>query len=118
MPNPSNNLFIFRDKTFFKKFKLNKKFKKTNSKSKFYLIKNKTKGMAITINKAKHLVQLNKPVLVSSCDIKCVINYKKLYSMIKKYSPEGIIFLGQDILLQVKALIHMRMLVQKILLLI
>ena len=91
LPNPSNNLFIFRDKTF-KKFKLNKKFKSSNSKSKFYLIKNKTKGMAITINKAKHLVQLNKPVLVSSCDIKCVINYKKLYSMIKKYSPEGIIF--------------------------
>ena len=32
--------------------------------------------MAITINKAKHLVQLNKPVLVSSCDIKCVIIIK------------------------------------------
>ena len=50
--------------------------------------------MAITINKAKHLVQLNKPVLVSSCDIKCVINYKKLYSMIKKILLRDYFFLS------------------------
>ena len=40
--------------------------------------------MAITINKAKQYIKLNKPVIISSCDLKCVINYKNFYNMIKK----------------------------------
>lgn len=91
LPNPKNNLFIFRKKTFLK-YKLKSKFSKNNKDSNFFLIKNKTKGMAITINRARDLIQLNKPVLVSSCDIKCVIDYNKLYRVIKKFNPEGIIF--------------------------
>ena len=91
LPNCKNNLFIFRRKTF-SKFKLKKKFPKTKKKSIFYLISKKTKGMAITIKNASQLIQLDKPVLVSSCDIKCVINYKKFYSTIKKYNPDAMIF--------------------------
>jgi len=91
LPNSENNLFIFRRNTF-KKFKLKNKFSKNKKKSNFYLISKKTKGMAITINKAKKLIQLDKPVIVSSCDIKCVIDYKKFYSKIKRYNPEAMIF--------------------------
>ena len=91
LPNKDNNLFIFRKKTFIKN-NLKKKFFNNKKKSKFFLITKKTKGMAITISKARQLVQLNKPVIVSSCDIKCVIDYSKFYKIIKKSNPSAMIF--------------------------
>ena len=91
LPNKDNNLFIFRKKTFIKN-NLKKKFFDNKKKSKFFLITKKTKGMAITISKARQLVQLNKPVIVSSCDIKCVIDYSKFYKIIKKLNPSAMIF--------------------------
>ena len=48
--------------------------------------------MAITISKARKFIQLEKPVIVSSCDIKCVINYSKFYKIIKKNNPTAMIF--------------------------
>ncbi len=83
LPNKNNNLFIFKKKTFLK-FNLKKKFSSKNKKSLIYLINRKTKGMAITIAKAKKLIQLDKPVIISSCDLKCVIDYKKFYDIIEK----------------------------------
>ena len=91
LPNKSNNLFIFKKNTFIKN-NLKKKFLKNNKKSNFYLISKKTKGMAITISKARKFIQLEKPVIVSSCDIKCVINYSKFYKIIKKNNPTAMIF--------------------------
>ncbi len=91
LPNKDNNLFIFKKKTFLKN-NLKNKFKKNNKKSLYYLIDKKTKGMAITIYKAKDLIKLNQPVIISSCDLKCVINYQKFYDVIKKMNPAGIIF--------------------------
>ncbi len=91
LPNKKNNLFIFRKPTF-KKFKLKKNFFKNKTKSKFHLITKKTKGMAITISKARKLIQIDKPVIVSSCDIKCVIDYSKFYKIIKKENPTAMIF--------------------------
>jgi NDP-sugar pyrophosphorylase family protein len=91
LPNYKDNLFIFKKKTFFKN-NLKNKFLKNKNKSQYYLIDKKTKGMAITIYKAKKLIKLDQPVIISSCDLKCVINYKKFYDVIKKMNPTGIIF--------------------------
>ena len=91
LPNKNNNLFIFKKNTFLKN-NLKKKFKKNNKKSLYYLIDKKTKGMAITIYKAKNLIKLDQPVIISSCDLKCVINYDKFYDVIRKMNPTGIIF--------------------------
>ena len=91
LPNQNNNLFIFRKPTF-KKYKLKSNFFKNKSKSQFYLITKKTKGMAITISKARNLIKIDKPVIVSSCDIKCVIDYSKFYKVIKKENPTAMIF--------------------------
>ena len=91
LPNKNNNLFIFKKNTFLKN-NLKKKFLKNNKKSHFYLISKKTKGMAITISKARKFIQLEKPVIVSSCDIKCVIDYPKFYKIIKKNNPSAMIF--------------------------
>lgn len=57
-----------------------------------HTVNKKTKGMAITIDKIKSKIDLTKPTLVSSCDIKIVINYNKFYKLIKEQNPEGIIF--------------------------
>jgi len=91
LPNKTNNLFIFKKNTFIKN-DLIKKFPVSNKKSLFYLIDRKTKGMAITISKARKFIQLDKPVIISSCDLKCVINYKKFYEVIKKNNPSAMIF--------------------------
>ena len=91
LPNKNNNLFIFKKNTFLKN-NLKKKLKKNNKKSLYYLIDKKTKGMAITIYKAKNLIKLDQPVIISSCDLKCVINYDKFYDVIRKMNPTGIIF--------------------------
>ena len=91
LPNSKNNLFIFRKPTF-KKFELQNNFFKNKNKSKFHLITKKTKGMAITIAKARKLIQVDKPVIVSSCDIKCVIDYSKFYQIIKRENPTAMIF--------------------------
>ena len=40
--------------------------------------------MAETILYARDSIPLNKPVLVSSCDISFIIDYKKFYTLIKK----------------------------------
>ena len=90
LPNPNRLLAIFRENTF-KKYRLKKKLKFKKNKI-FSLVKRKTRGMAITVYKAKQLINLNNPVLISSCDIKCVIDYKKFYSLIKSENPDGIIF--------------------------
>ena len=47
--------------------------------------------MAETILLAKDKLSLNKPSIVSSCDISFIINYKKFYKILKK-DPDGIIF--------------------------
>ncbi len=91
LPNKDHHLFIFRKNTFLKN-NLKKKFLKKTKKSKFFLISKKTKGMAITISKARKFVQLEKPVIVSSCDLKCVINYSKFYKIIKRTDPSAMIF--------------------------
>jgi NDP-sugar pyrophosphorylase family protein len=91
LPNNDNNLFIFNEDTFIKN-NLKKYFPKKNKKSIFYLIKKKTKGMAVTISNARRVIQLDKPVLISSCDFKCVINYKKFYEVINKQNPSAMIF--------------------------
>lgn len=91
LPNKKNNLFIFKKNTFIKN-NLKKNFPKSNKKSIFHLIERKTKGMAITISKARKFIQLDKPVIISSCDLKCVINYKKFYEIIKKINPSAMIF--------------------------
>ena len=91
LPNKNNNLFIFRKKTFFN-YKLIKKFPKKNKKSIFFNISKKTKGMAITISRAKKYIKLDKPVIVSSCDLKCVIDYENFYNIIKKENPDAMIF--------------------------
>ena len=91
LPNKKNNLFIFKKNTFIKN-NLIKKFPKSKKKSLFHLIEKKTKGMAITISKARKFIQLDKPVIISSCDLKCVINYKKFYNIIKKVNPSAMIF--------------------------
>tara|TARA_B110000444_G_scaffold258445_1_gene299424 strand:+ start:5617 stop:7107 length:1491 start_codon:yes stop_codon:yes gene_type:complete len=91
LPYNKDNLFIFKKNTFLKN-NLKKKFFKNKKDSQYYLINKKTKGMAITIYKAKRLIKLNQPVIISSCDLKCVINYEKFYNIIKKMDPTGIIF--------------------------
>ena len=91
LPNKKNNLFIFKKNTFIKN-NLKKNFPSSNKKSLFHLIERKTKGMAITISKAEKFIQLDKPVIISSCDLKCVINYKKFYDVIKKTNPSAMIF--------------------------
>lgn len=88
LPNKKNLLLIFKKNTFLK-YKLDKKL---NKNIKYFLISKKTDGMARTIYKAKKYIDLDKPIIVSSCDIKFVINYKKLYKIINKFSPDGIIF--------------------------
>ena len=90
LPNSKENLFIFRKNTF-KKFNIKKIFLQSRVLKNFYLIKKKTKGMAETILHARDSIPLNKPVLVSSCDISFIIDYKKFYTLIKK-NPDGIIF--------------------------
>lgn len=88
LPNKKNLLIIFKKKTFIK-YNLKKKLSKHN---KFYLLSKKTDGMARTIYHAKKLIDMNSPIIVSSCDIKCVIDYKKFYNLIKKNKPDGMIF--------------------------
>lgn len=90
LPNKTENLFIFKRKSF-KNFKINKIFNKNKNLNNFYLIDKKTKGMAETILLAKKKIPLDRSVIVSSCDISFIINYKKLYNLLKK-KPDGIIF--------------------------
>jgi NDP-sugar pyrophosphorylase family protein len=56
LPNKKNNLFIFKKNTFINN-NLKKKFPKSNQKSFVHLIEKKTKGMAITISKARKFIQ-------------------------------------------------------------
>ena len=91
LPNKKNNLFIFRKKTF-NKYKLKKSFSSKTKTSNYFTIKSRTKGMAITISKARKFIHIDRPVIVSSCDLKCVINYSKFYKIIKNHNPEAMIF--------------------------
>lgn len=90
LPNKNKNLFIFRKKTF-DKYNIKKIFLNNKYLDKYFTIKKKTKGMAETILLSKNLIPLDKPVLVSSCDISFVINYSKFYNLLQK-EPDGIIF--------------------------
>lgn len=94
LPNRKENLFIFKKKTF-KKFKIKKIFKKNKNLKNYFLINKRTKGMAETIYLAKEMIPDNKPVIVSSCDISFIINYRKFYNLLKK-DPDGIIFTWRD----------------------
>ena len=90
LPNKNDNFFIFRKNTF-NKFKIKKIFSKNKSLKEYFLINKKTKGMAETILLAKNKLPINKSVIVSSCDISFIINYKKFYKLLKK-KPDGVIF--------------------------
>ena len=65
--------------------------------------------MAETILYARDSIPLNKPVLVSSCDISFIIDYKKFYTLIKKILME-LFLLGGITHSQMKVRIHMLML--------
>lgn len=90
LPNKKDNFFIFKRNTF-NKFNIRKIFSKNKSLNNYFLIKKKTKGMAETILLAKDKLPMDKPTIVSSCDISFIINYKKFYKLLKK-KPDGIIF--------------------------
>ena len=90
LPNKNNNLFIFR-KHIFNKFNIKKIFIKNKSLNDYFLINRKTKGMAETILLSKNKIPFNRPVIISSCDISFIINYKKFYKVLSK-KPDGIIF--------------------------
>ena len=83
LPNKKENFFIFRKKTF-NKYNINRLFLKNNNLKNYFLINKKTQGMAETILLAKDKLSLNKPSIVSSCDISFIINYKKFYKILKK----------------------------------
>ena len=90
LPNKNENFFIFRKNTF-NKFKIKNIFLKNKDLKNYFLINKKTKGMAETILLSKNKLPLNKPTIVSSCDISFIINYKKFYKLLNK-NPDGIIF--------------------------
>ncbi len=91
LPKSNKTILIFKTNTI-KKFNLKKILNKKIKNLNLVGIKNKTKGMAITVSKAKKFIDNKLPVIVSSCDFKCVINFEKLQKMLKTKNPDAIIF--------------------------
>ena len=91
LPLSKKTIFLFKNRTI-KKFNLKKLLSNKIKKINLISIKRKTKGMAITISKANKIIQNDKPVIISSCDFKCLLNDTKLSQLIIKNDPDEIIF--------------------------
>ena len=91
LPKGYKNIFIFRKKIV-DNFKINKSKFQNIKDLEIVSIKNKTKGMAITISRANKIINDDWPVIVSSCDFTCILNQYELKKLINTHNPEAIIF--------------------------
>ena len=65
-----------------------RKMKNTN----FLILDNKTDGMSRTCMKAKEMLDINQPLLISSCDYSVVFNENKFKSILDTVDPDVVIW--------------------------
>ena len=90
LPKSQKNIVIIL-KEHQKKYDLVSKHSKMKN-TKFLILDKKTDGMSRTCMKAKHMLDKNQPLLISSCDYSVVFNENKFKSILDTVNPDVVIW--------------------------